>query len=63
MYRKELPEGHGMLFDFHEDQPVQFWMEDYGKIATGRKNSRREYRGCRLIRAASGRSVTNWKKL
>ncbi|HMF06905.1 MAG TPA: DUF192 domain-containing protein [Methylocella sp.] len=28
MYRKELPEGHGMLFDFHEDQPVQFWMHN-----------------------------------
>jgi len=28
MYRKQLPEGHGMLFDFHEDQPVQFWMHN-----------------------------------
>jgi len=28
MYRKELPEGHGMLFDFHEDQPVKFWMHN-----------------------------------
>jgi uncharacterized membrane protein (UPF0127 family) len=28
MYRKELPEGHGMLFDFHQDQPVQFWMHN-----------------------------------
>jgi uncharacterized membrane protein (UPF0127 family) len=28
MFRKELPEGHGMLFDFHEDQPVQFWMHN-----------------------------------
>ena len=28
MYRKELPEGRGMLFDFHEDQPVQFWMHN-----------------------------------
>jgi uncharacterized protein len=28
MYRKALPEGHGMLFDFHEDQPVQFWMHN-----------------------------------
>ena len=28
MYRKELPEGHGMLFDFHDDQPVQFWMHN-----------------------------------
>jgi uncharacterized protein len=28
MYRKELPEGHGMLFDFHSEQPVSFWMEN-----------------------------------
>jgi hypothetical protein len=28
MFRKELPEGRGMLFDFHDDQPVQFWMHN-----------------------------------
>ena len=28
MFRKELPEGHGILFDFHDDQPVQFWMHN-----------------------------------
>jgi uncharacterized membrane protein (UPF0127 family) len=28
MFRKELPEGHGMLFDFHDEQPVQFWMRN-----------------------------------
>jgi uncharacterized protein len=29
MYRKELPEGQGMLFDFHQDQPgVSFWMKN-----------------------------------
>jgi uncharacterized membrane protein (UPF0127 family) len=28
MYRKELPEGRGMLFDFHDDQQVQFWMHN-----------------------------------
>jgi uncharacterized protein len=28
MYRKELPEGRGMLFDFHDDRPVQFWMHN-----------------------------------
>ena len=28
MYRKELPEGHGMLFDFQRDQEVSFWMEN-----------------------------------
>jgi len=28
MYRKELPDGRGMLFDFHDDQPVQFWMHN-----------------------------------
>jgi uncharacterized protein len=28
MYRKELPEGHGMLFDFMQDQPVSFWMRN-----------------------------------
>jgi hypothetical protein len=28
MFRKELPEGRGMLFDFHADAPVSFWMEN-----------------------------------
>ncbi len=28
MFRKELPEGHGMLFDFHQEQPVSFWMHN-----------------------------------
>jgi hypothetical protein len=28
MFRKELPEGQGMLFDFHRDQEVAFWMEN-----------------------------------
>jgi len=28
MFRKELPEGHGMLFDFEQDQPVSFWMHN-----------------------------------
>ena len=28
MYRKELPEGRGMLFDFFRDQPVGFWMKN-----------------------------------
>src|SRR5512146_365710 len=28
MYRKELPEGRGMLFDFHRDQDVSFWMQN-----------------------------------
>ena len=28
MYRKELPEGQGMLFDFKKDQEVAFWMEN-----------------------------------
>jgi len=28
MYRKELPEGRGMLFDFFSDQPVAFWMHN-----------------------------------
>jgi uncharacterized membrane protein (UPF0127 family) len=28
MYRKELPQGHGMLFDFGHDQPVAFWMHN-----------------------------------
>jgi uncharacterized membrane protein (UPF0127 family) len=27
MYRKELPEGQGMLFDFHREQEVSFWMQ------------------------------------
>ena len=28
MYRKSLPEGQGMLFDFHHDQEVGFWMKN-----------------------------------
>jgi uncharacterized membrane protein (UPF0127 family) len=28
MYRKELPEGRGMLFDFKEEQDVGFWMKN-----------------------------------
>jgi uncharacterized membrane protein (UPF0127 family) len=28
MYRRELPEGRGMLFDFHRDQDVSFWMQN-----------------------------------
>jgi uncharacterized membrane protein (UPF0127 family) len=28
MFRKELPEGQGMLFDFQHDQDVAFWMEN-----------------------------------
>jgi uncharacterized protein len=28
MFRKELPEGQGMLFDFQTEQPVSFWMHN-----------------------------------
>ena len=28
MFRRELPQGHGMLFDFGFDQPVAFWMKN-----------------------------------
>jgi uncharacterized protein len=28
MFRKELAEGRGMLFDFYHDQPVAFWMHN-----------------------------------
>src|SRR5262249_59986645 len=28
MYRKELPQGRGMLFDFQRDQEVSFWMQN-----------------------------------
>ncbi len=28
MFRKSLPEGHGMLFDFKHDMPVSFWMHN-----------------------------------
>ena len=28
MFRTELPEGRGMLFDFERDQPVAFWMHN-----------------------------------
>jgi uncharacterized protein len=28
MYRKDLPEGRGMLFDFHRDQEISFWMQN-----------------------------------
>jgi uncharacterized protein len=28
MYRRQLPEGQGMLFDFKRDQDVSMWMEN-----------------------------------
>lgn len=28
MFRKELPEGRGMLFDFQRDQELGFWMKN-----------------------------------
>jgi uncharacterized protein len=28
MFRRELPDGRGMLFDFQADQPVAFWMKN-----------------------------------
>jgi uncharacterized membrane protein (UPF0127 family) len=28
MYRKDLPEGRGMLFDFQREQDVGFWMKN-----------------------------------
>ena len=28
MFRKELPDGRGMLFDFQEEQDVSFWMKN-----------------------------------
>jgi uncharacterized membrane protein (UPF0127 family) len=28
MYRRALPEGTGMLFDFHREQDVAFWMQN-----------------------------------
>jgi uncharacterized membrane protein (UPF0127 family) len=28
MFRKEMAEGHGMLFDFQRDQEVGFWMQN-----------------------------------
>ena len=28
MFRKELPEGQGMLFDFKQDQDVSMWMRN-----------------------------------
>ena len=28
MFRRELPEGRGMLFDFGQEQPTSFWMKN-----------------------------------
>jgi uncharacterized membrane protein (UPF0127 family) len=28
MYRHEMPDGEGMLFDFGSEQPVSFWMRN-----------------------------------
>ncbi len=28
MFRRELPEGQGMLFDFKREQPVSMWMKN-----------------------------------
>lgn len=28
MFRRELPDGYGMLFDFKREQPIAMWMEN-----------------------------------
>jgi uncharacterized membrane protein (UPF0127 family) len=28
MFRRNMPEGQGMLFDFHREQPTSFWMKN-----------------------------------
>ena len=28
MFRRELPDGRGMLFDFEQERPVAFWMHN-----------------------------------
>jgi len=28
MFRQQMADGHGMLFDFEEEQPASFWMEN-----------------------------------
>src|SRR5262245_10516389 len=28
MFRRQLPEGQGMLFDFHKEQPTSVWMKN-----------------------------------
>jgi uncharacterized membrane protein (UPF0127 family) len=28
MFRRQLPEGQGMLFDFQREQPASFWMKN-----------------------------------
>jgi uncharacterized protein len=28
MFRRHMPEGQGMLFDFHQEQPASFWMKN-----------------------------------
>jgi uncharacterized membrane protein (UPF0127 family) len=28
MFRERLPDRHGMLFDFHREEPVAFWMRN-----------------------------------
>lgn len=28
MFRKKLPERHGMIFLFHEERPIGFWMKN-----------------------------------
>ena len=28
MFRRELPEGRGMLFDFYREQPITMWMQN-----------------------------------
>ena len=28
MFRREMADEHGMLFDFVEEQPASFWMEN-----------------------------------
>lgn len=28
MFRREMAKDHGMLFDFHKEEPASFWMEN-----------------------------------
>src|SRR4051794_41928914 len=32
MFRKQLPEGQGMLFDFHRQQPTSFWIKNTHRL-------------------------------
>jgi len=53
MYRKELPDGKGMLFDFSPEQQVSMWMKKHLHFARHDLHSGRWAHSCELRKTPS----------